>query len=295
MRSLPYLPILCCTLSACVESVLLASECPPDLVGPCTFELDAGVDASGDRPSAMEVFDAGVVAPEDAAPILPSLPSDAGPPPVFPRIANPSFEFARDSGTAGDVVALSLAPADISPWYTCQPIGGTVSNAVTAVRAETFVAAGSSERMPKVDVRPRDGRTFISIGYFVNILPMPLLQELPVSLRKGERYAFAIDVLTTSPEAQLSVQIRGNDQGCLGPTSQSTLFTSTPVTSLTWTTVCVGFVTPRQLTYLVVAAEPAPGSNLDPSSLILEGTIIDGPRLYFDDLRPATPEECPGL
>jgi len=104
-----------------------------------------------------------------------------------------------------------------------------------------------------------------------------------------------VDALTTSPEAQLSVEIRANERGCLGADSQTTLFKSPAVTSLDWTPVCVNFTAPRELRYMGIAATNNPDSVIDPSSLLLEGDILGGPRLFFDHIRPATPEECPEL
>lgn len=290
MRALAYyLPFMCCALTACVEDVKIAADCPPDRPGSCIVELDGSFEPP-DLPSAR--VDGGISRPADSA--VPALPDGDAASYIFGNIGNPSFEFTRDSGVAGDVVALSVLTTDISPWYTCQPIGGTVANSVTAVRAETGLVAGSNLGEPAIDVDPTDGRTFVTIGYLVNIVLMPLLQELPQPLQAGQGYAFVVDALTTSPAAQLSVEVRANKQGCLGAGDQTTLFKSAPVTSLDWSPVCVRFTAPSELKYMGIAATANADSSLDPSSL-LEGDILGGPRLFFDHIRPATPAECPGL
>ncbi|MET0283237.1 MAG: hypothetical protein ABW352_02160, partial [Polyangiales bacterium] len=217
--------------------------------------------------------------------------------PPLPPLRNESFEFQNDTNVAGDVTALNTLLTDISPWYTCQPIAaGQTANSLTAVRAEKGLEAGTTEGAPKVAVSPDDGNTFITIGYLVNIVPMPLLQRLSTPLRAGQEYAFAIEALATSADALLSLEVRGNEQGCLGPSSQSMLVRSAPITAQSWTTVCVRFTPTTDLSYLILAAEPNfPDSNIDPGQMLIEGDILGGPRLVFDNIREATPELCPDL
>lgn len=292
MRALAYY-LMCsvCTLGACVEDVKIAAECPPNRPGPCLVEFDGGIIVPA-PPSAR--LDGGAVISPRTDSALPGEPADDAGSYIFGELRNPSFEFTRDSGVAGDVVALSVLTTNISPWYTCQPIGGATGNSVTAVRAETGLAAGPELGAPKVDAGPTDGRTFVTIGYLVNLVLLPLVQQLTQPLQEGQRYAFVVDAFTTSPEALLSVEVRANKQGCLGAGSQTTLFKSAPITALDWTPVCVSFTSPSELNYLGIAATANADSVLDTSSL-LQGDILGGPRLFFDHIRPATPELCPEL
>ncbi|HEY6879275.1 MAG TPA: hypothetical protein VI299_14715 [Polyangiales bacterium] len=276
-----------CVASGCVEDVPIATDCPPERVGRCVIELDAGIVIV---PSDDASTQADVGPKNDAL-----VPPDAGPNYVMPPIANPSFEFASPSNVPGDVTTLTTPFTNIDPWYTCQPIGGQVSNSVTAVRAETGMSKGDTEGAPKVDVAPTDGKTFITIGYLVNILPFPLLQVLAEPLHPGQRYAFALDVLATSQAAQLAVELRANNEGCLGPTTQRALFTSDPITSLTWRTLCVSFTVPTDLSRLILATTTTDGSVINPASMLLEGDVFGGPRLVIDRIRPATRAECPNL
>lgn len=279
-------------LLGCVENVPIAAECPPDRSAPCFVELDGGeVDAPPTVLPPVARADAGT---RDGA----TISAEAGTSPAtMPPLENLSFEFSSANSVAGDVTTVSnlTTITAIAPWYTCQPIGGQTGNSVTAVRAETGLPAGTKEGEPKVAVAPSDGETFITVGYLVNIVPMPLLQHLATPLRDGQRYAFAIDALATSTTAMLSLQLRANTQGCLGASSQQKLFTSEPISAQTWSTVCVSFTSPAELDYLILAAEPSAGSTIDPAEMLIEGDILGGPRLMFDRIRAATPAECPNL
>ncbi|HEY6881347.1 MAG TPA: hypothetical protein VI299_25150 [Polyangiales bacterium] len=276
-----------CAVTGCVEDVPIATDCPPERVGRCVVELDADIVVipSDDDPGER---DAG--AKTDAL-----VPPDAGPNYVMPPLVNPSFEFASPNNVPGDVTTLTTPFTNIDPWYTCQPLGGQVSNSVTAVRAETGLSKGDTEGAPKVDVAPTDGKTFVTIGYLVNILPFPLLQVLAEPLHPGQRYAFVLDVLATSQAAQLAVELRANNEGCLGPTTQRALFTSDPVTSLTWHPLCVSFTAPTELSRLILATTTTANSVIDPAGMLLEGDVLGGPRLVIDHIRPATRAECPNL
>jgi hypothetical protein len=294
LRFLSPLVALCAASSGCVEDVPIAAECPPDYAGPCLVELDGGEPPpQPEDPPPTARIDGGVRA--DAASDGDAVSGTSLPP--LPAIRNESFEFQNDTTMPGDVTALSTPFTDISPWYTCQPIAaGQTGNSLTAVRAEDRLEAGTTEGAPKVAVGPSQGNTFITIGYLVNIVPMPLLQRLSTPLRAGQEYAFAIDALATSADALLSLEVRGNEQGCLGGQSQSTLVRSPPITSQDWTTVCVRFTPSTDLSYLILAAEPNfPDSNIDPGQMLIEGDLLGGPRLVFDNIREATSERCPEL
>ncbi|HEX5658105.1 MAG TPA: hypothetical protein VFX59_12960 [Polyangiales bacterium] len=281
-------------LAGCVEDVPIAAECPPGQRGPCLVELDGGqVEPSPpDDPAPSARVDAG--APLDTSSIRTDASSGATYP--LPLIENASFEFATDFSVAGDVTAVGSLTTSINPWYTCQPIGGQTGNSVTAVRAETSLTAGSTEGEPKVDVAPKDGDTFVTVGYLVNVVPLPLMQRLDTPLQQGKTYAFAIDALATSSAAMLSLEVRANEQGCLSLGTQPVLYKTKPITSLTWSTVCVRFTPSADLSYLILAAEPNfPDSQISPAEMFIEGDILGGPRLVFDNIRQATPEECPEL
>jgi hypothetical protein len=283
-------------LAGCVEDVPIAAECPPDRAGSCIVRVDGGHTAPPppDGPPTAEVRpDAGV--PQEAS--LPVVDATAvrelDPMPPFENL---SFEFANALSIAGDVTTLGSLTTSIEPWYTCQPIGGQAGNSVTAVRAETALSAGDTEGAPKVDVSATDGETFVTVGYLVNVVPLPLMQRLDTPLQRGQRYAFAIDALATSQAALLSLEVRANEQGCLGLGTHPQLYKSAPISSLTWTTLCVSFEAPADYSYLILAAEPNfPDSVIDPAGMLIDGDLLGGPRLVFDHLRPATREECPDL
>jgi hypothetical protein len=283
-------------LAGCVEDVPIAAECPPDRTGPCLVEVDGGHTdpPAPDGPPTAAVRPDASVPPEASAPVLDATSgSELDPMPPFENL---SFEFTNPLGVAGDITTVGGLTTSINPWYTCQPIGAQTGNSVTAVRAETGLSAGDTEGAPKVDVSATDGQTFVTVGYLVNVVPLPLMQRLETQLQQGKRYAFAIDALATSQAARLSLEVRANEQGCLSLVEQPQLYKSAPITSLTWTTLCVSFEAPADLSYLVLAAEPNfPDSVIDPAGMLIEGDILGGPRLVFDHIRPATREECPDL
>ncbi len=274
--------------AGCVEDVPIAAECPPDDPGPCIVEFDGG-NAIRPQPDAAS-------ARADAALPPPSIVGrDAGAGYVLPPFQNLSFEFSTADSMAGDVTAVSsiTSTTSIHPWYTCQPIGGSTGNSVTAVRAETGLSAGTTESSPKADVAPSDGKVFITVGYLVNIVNMPLVQRLRTPLQANTRYAFAIDALATSPAAELSLEIRANEQGCLG--SSQSLFNSSPVTTSSWMTLCVSFSAPEDLTYVALAANTDSATSVLEATNLLGGDPLGGPRLVLDNIREATAKECPQL
>jgi hypothetical protein len=304
--------LLLCAVSGCVEDVPVAAECPPDRSGPCLVEVDgqAGFDSGvPERDGSSVPLDgrvspppdvdaalrdaAGDAEPPDAAELAP----DAGPDPVpdagtpwpyvTPPIDNASFEFANSFSVTGDVTTVTSLTTSISPWYTCQTVGGLLDSS-TGVRAETKLNAGTSVGAPKVNVDPTQGRTFITMGYWANLVPVPLIQPLETPLQPGQRYAFAVDALATSQTGQLSLQVRANQTSCIG--AQTTLYTSAPITSLSWTTLCVSFSAPTQLPYLMLTVDRTSASVIPTAS-----DLLSGPRLLLDNIRPATPEECPEL
>jgi hypothetical protein len=281
-----------CVATGCVENVPLGTECLPGQAGPCIVELD-----SGDRDPPVEgPPDADM--PDTAAPPRPDV--DAGTPPDAaasdaggetvsppPPLANFSFDFSSPNSIPGSVTSLSnlTSLTAISPWYTCQAIAQL---GVNGVRAETGLAAGAIEGAPAASVEPSEGKTFVTIAYS-GILTVSLLQQLATPLRAGQRYAFALDVLATRASAQLSLEVHANEQGCLGGASH-TLFKSPPITSSSWSTVCVSFTSPADLPYLVLTVEPNP-ELMDGGTA---GSLI-APRLAFDRLREATSADCPNL
>jgi hypothetical protein len=284
-------------LAGCVEDVPIAAECPPDRAGPCIVEFDGGradPPPPDGPPTAVVPQDASVPPEEASAPVVDAVVQRELDP--MPPFENLSFEFTTPFGAAGDVTTIGSLTTSIEPWHTCQPIGAQTGNSVTAVRAETALPAGATEGTPKVEVNATDGETFVTVGYFVNVVPLPLMQRLDTPLQQGQRYAFAMDALATSQAALLSLEVRANEQGCLSLGAQPQLYKSAPITSLSWTTLCVSFEAPSDLSYLILAAEPNfPDSVISPTDMLIEGDLFGGPRLAFDHIRPATREECPEL
>jgi hypothetical protein len=275
---LPRLSMAMLALAGCTELVVIGDECRRDA---CIVELDgrvievpldAGVDSREpdldanvvpvpDAQPDVILVDRYVPAPDDAAVWMP------------PDLMNPSFEVT--DGQPGDVTAVSLPTGTaIAPWFTCQPIGGGPT-ALTGVRAEALVAV-SDEGLPTV-VRPRDGLTFIAMQYFVTLFAPALLQQLATPLHTGTLYGFAIDVRTSNPDANLSLQVFGASAPCLS-TEDATLLTATaPITRPGWQTVCLRFNAPSELPFLMLVESAE--------------SPLSGDRLFFDNLRSV--EACP--
>lgn len=274
--------LLSCALacSGCTELVVLGRDCRGE--APCLVEVDGRVtpndmDASS-HPDGAEpnldasrprldgshdaAVDANVPAPGDAAFWK------------LPALLNPSFELT--GGEAGDVATLSLPTGTmISPWNSCLPIGVDQS-LLAGVRAETLLTY--SDRGNSVRVFPQHERTFIAMKYFVAVIPPVLQQQLRTPMLAGEHYGFAIDVRSSNPAANLSLQVYGGAQACSSLISAATLLAATdPITGPDWQTVCLRFTAPVELPYLIFM-EDAP-------------LVLNGDLLFIDNLRSV--EACP--
>jgi hypothetical protein len=217
----------------------------------------------------------------------PTVPTDG----ATPNVGLSAFEvgngeFSLTAGGPGDVTTVSLSAfTTIAPWFTCQPIGGG-SNPTTAVRAENTVTLTGTETPPgEVVLAPDavdDKDTFISIRHLVTLVDIPLLQRLPEPLLPGHRYALAIDVRTGNTDALLSLQVRGGNVGdsCVGAQGQTILAETDPVTTLGWHTVCMPFTAPVEYTHMVLS---------------VKSDLLRDARLFLDNLRSATAQDCPGL
>ena len=279
----------------CSELVGLGSECPM-LDSECAVERSS---ADGGMPGPRGMHPAGG---PDAAPIQPLLdasdakvavqmPLDAGgddTPRVadFPAVLNGGFELTL--GGPGDVTTVSLPSAtQVAPWYSCQAIGAG-ANPTTAVRAENSVTLSDSETPPGAVVMASDGSdTFISMQYLVKIVPIPLVEQLDQPLEPGRHYAFAIDVQSTNPEAELSLRVLGgtDESACLG--GGEVLVESDPIVTPGWQTLCLPFTVSAEHTHMVLSLR---------SGALLGGALNSATaRLFFDNLRPATEAVCPKL
>jgi len=292
----PLLPLLP-PVAGCTELVALGSECPAgDKV--CAVLLGDGGVRVPDVNLPGAVSDAGRAPGSDSAvrdARVPRPVEDGGlttPPSGLSKFEVGNGAFSLITGSPGDVTAVSLPTiTGIQPWFTCQPIGGG-PNVTTAVRAENTVTLGIGETMPgdvvlapnAVDppnaVDARDTDTFVSIRHLVTLVDLPLLQRLPVPLLQNHRYALAIDVRTGNADALLSLQLRGGNVGdsCVGASGQTTLAETDPITSPAWQTVCLPFTAPVEYTHLVLS---------------VKSELLTDARLFLDNLRSATSQDCP--
>lgn len=293
--------LVACMLAAfvqaagCSELVGLGSECPM-LDSECKIErsaTDSGI--PGPRATHPSGPDAAPIQPlldASDANVAAQLPLDAGADDIprgaaqFPAVRNGGFELTL--GMPGDVTTVSLPTAtQVTPWYSCQAIGAG-ANPTTAVRAESSVTLSDSETPPGAVVTAPDGSgTFISMQYLVKIVPIPLVQQLDEPLHVGRHYAFAIDVQSTNPEAELSLRVLGgNDESaCLG--GGEVLGESDPLTAAGWQTICLPFTVSAEHTHVVLSLR---------SGALLGGALNSSTaRLFFDNLRPITEAVCPKL
>jgi hypothetical protein len=274
----PFLSLSLVLLAGCTEAVLLGDACRGD--APCVVELDGRV---LELPIDARV-DARVPDLDARSAVLLDAQSDGGPGDSYvpapddaavwmmPHLENESFDLTE--GQPGDVAAVSLPTGTvIAPWFSCQPIGGG-PGALTGVRAETLVAL-TEDGLPDI-VTPQDGITFVAMQYFVTLFPPALVQELKTPLRPGTSYGFALFVRTSSPSANLSLQVYGAEAPCVGVSDATFLTASDAITSSGWQRVCLHFSTPKELRYLMLV-ENAPGA-------------LSGDRLFFDDMDSV--EEC---
>jgi hypothetical protein len=258
------LVLIALLLSACEQTIVLGTECPPRS-GPCDMKQplpgedddggstggmrdggdeqtneggDAGVDGPGRRDAGAgdsgPARDASVVPMRDAGPA-----EDAGPA-LFPAFRNPSFELF-DGGQVGALpptTGTAGAPAEssIPPWYTCRP--GTSVN--------SLVMYGLGEN--QTTVRPRDGDTFATdtIPLVVFNLNNGLTEELGEPLLPDQRYAFAVD-LFAQPDllqpAEYVLDLLAADVGCFFGRK---LASSDRVVPGEWQTYCVRFISPPE-------------------------------------------------
>lgn len=267
------------TLGACSELVSLGSDCPAG-EGLCLVDEDANVPDPGPRVDAGfgsgtdgALRDAGVIIAVDAAAPSPQIPR-------FPMLRNVDFDLT--SGAPGDVTAVSLPTATaIVPWFTCQPIGFG-NNLTTAVRAENSVTLTESETPPNELFSAVDGSdTFVSIRHLVTLVDLPLNQWLTEPLVAGEHYGIVLDVRSADTSALLSLQLRGGslDDVCLNAGAQEILAETAPIVTPGWRTVCVDFTPAGNHTHLVLSVQSA---------------AVTDARIFLDNLRPLTTEQCEG-
>jgi hypothetical protein len=289
---MPWLAALLPVLG-CSELIGLGTECPEG-TGTCPIATDGKVELPPTPGVGVVVppLDASVkpgldAGKREAGTLGPPLPGDAEPSAFVDLIiGNGGFEIK--TGIAGDVTAVSLPTATgIAPWYTCQPIGFG-DNPTTAVRAENSVTLASQDGLSSEIVTAPDGsKSFISIRYLVTLLDFPLLQQLTNPLVPGLRYAIAVEARSDTPSTVgLALQLRGanyRDLSCVsvGDTpKQSTLAESDPIMTPGWRTLCLPFTAPVEYTHLMLSVQG--------------GALNDG-RLFLDNIRNATPRDCPNL
>jgi hypothetical protein len=284
--------VLLSPVVGCSELVALGSECPVGDTVCAAVSRDGSVIGAGPDVSAVPANrDAGTSRPSDGGARDAGSKSNSPPDGSTTPVGISAFEvgngaFSLTSGSPGDVTAVSLPTiTGIQPWFTCQPIGGG-SNPTTAVRAESTVTlSGTETPAGELVVAPNavdDKDTFISIRHLVTLVDIPLLQRLPEPLEAGKRYVLAIDVRTGNPDALLSLQVRGGNVGdsCVGSQGQTNLAETDPVTTPDWHTVCLPFTATVEYTHLVLS---------------VKSDILRDSRLFLDNLRSATAQDCPAL
>jgi hypothetical protein len=266
--------------SGCESSVMLGDQCPSRVsCGGSELQVDGGHgkrdaghaghhgDASGQdaaaavADAAVSARDAGVDALQDGGP----ADDDAGPPSddassdasdagtLFPGFGNPSFELQNGSA-AGDVAGAN--PPDLSPWQTCEAPGQ--------------VGLMSAEQDA---VTPSDGDTYVAFTFlYVVSYPAPIYQELPEPLRKGQRYAFMVDLYAQGLDNQLGLIVRGGTSGCsaLNDTLAMTPFLKQGV----WTPTCVTFTPASDMPQIALLPRAIAGFGA-PSTLFVDNIRSD--------------------
>lgn len=255
------------TALGCKETVALGSECPPlgkTCITPHRPLAPSGL-PDGGTPGDGSAFEAGTQ-PGDAG----EYSSDAagGAPPgasvATLRVANPSFELT--AGTEGEVALLESNQDALSPWYTCT--GG-----LSVVTAADVRNRPVGEPEPDEIVAPADADTFVSTTFFFSgPIAAPLLQKLDKPLRKGERYAFVLDIASASGGANnLKLEVWGAHARC---SPEKELGVSRTIKdSEGWVSICFAFTPDDDYEELMLQA------------LSTTGLVDSGSRLFFDHLR----------
>jgi hypothetical protein len=231
-----------CWLAACESTLALGSECLQldhacEKLGTRTGgPADGG---PGDAGAGIAVDASGGSASDAQASALP----DGGVPSaglgIDPGIQNPSFELQNGS-SAGDFGATTpLSNTDISPWYQCQVPGASF------LRVETSDDGAA----------PTHGKTFMTFQfpYYVTLF-VPVYQTLSTPLKKGQQYAFLVDVRAdgANSDRALALDVRGGNVHC-GALARLAVTDYLPTGS--WQTRCIRF-TPDQ-DYTQISLVPA--------------------------------------
>jgi hypothetical protein len=180
-------------------------------------------------------------------------------------IANPSFE-----GTAG----ATIQQIDAAPWVSCV-LGLSFGNIWSASQA--------------MGIAPSDGSTYLRLGTITGAEPGAMSsasEPLCAPMGAGTTYHLKMDVAYEAGDstAPSSVQIWGGTASCAGSledggVAAELLWSSAPVTSGRWTTLCETLSPTASKTYLTVAAS-------------VERTVIGNTSgVFVDNLVPVT--SCP--
>lgn len=262
--SLPSLRSIVCLLlcAACTDDVALGSECPP-LGDACRVRTPRlqdqaanGADA-GRGPSSGD--DGGALAPDGQIEMASPDGGESGA--RFPALANPSLEmtFAGPGSAAGGILSSFAVLA--TPWASCSAPGlGPGCYTIADLRGNFPIGAPTADQR----LAPTDGKTL------VNASPdgTALAQTLGEPLEAGARYAFMVDLASTTGAADLSLEVQGGTGPCFSPEPLATVGPAIPGV---WTSFCVRFTPSKEHGSLVLSVSSATAST--------------GTRLFIDNLR----------
>jgi len=262
LRSLACL-LLC---AACTDTVALGSECPP-LGATCRArtpraqgqggaangpEAGTGTSAGGNDGGGAFVPDGQVDVP---------APDGGETGARFPRLENPSLEmtYAGPGSTGGGVLSSFAVLA--TPWASCSAPGfGPGCYTIADLRANFPIGAPTEDQK----LAPTDGMSL------VNASPdgTALAQTLGEPLQAGARYAFMVDLASTTGATDLSLEVQGGTGPCFSPEPLATVGPAIPGV---WTSFCVRFQPSKDYGSLVLSVSSATAST--------------GTRLFIDNLR----------
>lgn len=251
--------------AGCVDAVTLGREC---LLGDCASAFEPT------RPDPPVLLDASFF---DASPALVDASSDAAPDaapeevfvdagrPLPLQVANGSFE--KTGGNYGALALEAFDPiplgANLSgPWAACR-LGFSVLE-----RADSVHGSGAG------DVTPRDGQAFLEGDLGIGWALSGLQQRLPEPLRAGQRYAFRIDARAAAGSA-VTLELRASNNSCVAGTK----LTDLGGLGESWSSQCVSFVAPQDITTLTLMPAARGTSTATPA------------RVFFDALR--RDDSCP--
>ncbi|MDB4991418.1 MAG: hypothetical protein JWN04_6596 [Myxococcaceae bacterium] len=260
--------------TACNESLLLGSACPPghDTCAPTAPGGEVAIPVPGLETVPNQVisfFDGGIDGGLPAILIADAL--DAGPVPKLIPLELQNQSFERQGGIGGDVVLSNtvsvLVPippvdtvfAELPHWFACVPL---------SVSSLTW---------------QQDGKASVKLSMFGDYLSFVIngttvRQGLDTPLLPGATYSLQAQVRSSEPIAGLHLQVRGAMTSC-GPGYVLGRSPSVPPSD-TWLRTCVTFSADQPYGYLLLA--PSVDGAAPP----------DSARFYLDELHQVA--SCPG-